>query len=68
MVIKISKADDELLIREFAAKHNIPCTKAVIKAVQMAEDIHLMQGKVATYQFMLKAMREEYSKKNPLRI
>jgi len=66
MNIKISKPEDELLIREFAAKHKLPCTKAVIKAVTMAEDIHMMQGKVATYQFMLKAMREEYAKKNPL--
>jgi len=66
MQIKITKPDDELTIREFAAKHNLPITKAVLKAVEMAEDIHLMQGKVATYQFMIKAIKEECRKKNPL--
>lgn len=66
MVIKITKPDDELLIREFAMKHNMPVTKAVLKAIAMADDVDIMKGKVATYQFMIKAMKEEYRKKNPL--
>lgn len=66
MTIKIAKVEDEQLIREFAAKHKLPCTKAVVKAVTMAEDIHFMQGQVASLKFFIRALREEHQKKNPL--
>jgi|APGre2960657373_1045057.scaffolds.fasta_scaffold05556_5 hypothetical protein len=66
MQIKIAKYEDEQLIREFAAKHKLPCTKAVIHAVKMAEDVHFMQGQVASLKFFIKCLREEHAKKNPL--
>jgi hypothetical protein len=64
MQIKIAKYEDEQLIREFAAKHKLPCTKAVIHAVKMAEDVHFRQ--VASLKFFIKCLREEHAKKNPL--
>lgn len=67
MTIKISNPDDELTIRAFATKHKMPITKAVLHAIKLSEDIHLMQGQVATYKFMIKAMREDFysQKKKP---
>lgn len=67
MTIKISNPDDQLTIRAYATKHKLPITKAVLHAIKQSEDIHLMQGQVATYKFMLKAMREDFysDKKKP---
>jgi hypothetical protein len=65
--IKITNPDDELTIRAFATKNRMPITKAVMHAIKLSEDIYLMQGQVATYKFMLKAMKEDFysDKKKP---
>ena len=66
MNIRITDPHDEERIRKFAKFKNLPISKAVGEAVRLAEEVHFMQGKVASLQFFIKALREEYAKKNPL--
>lgn len=66
MNIRITDPHDEERIRKFAKFKNLPITKAVGEAVRLADEAIMLQGKVASLQFFIKALREEYAKKNPL--
>jgi hypothetical protein len=66
MNIRITDPHDEERIRKFAAQKRLPITKAVGEAVRLADEVLFMQGKVASLQFFIKCLREEYAKKNPL--
>lgn len=66
MNIRITDPHDEERIRKFAAQKHMPITKAVGEAVRLADEVLFMQGKVASLQFFIKCLREEYAKKNPL--
>ena len=66
MKINITDPFDEESIRKFAKFKKLPLTKAVALAVKIAEDVHFMEGKVASLEFFIKCLREEYKKKNPL--
>ena len=66
MNIRITDPHDEERIRKFAAVKRLPITKAVGEAVRLADEAIMLKGKVASLQFFIKALREEYAKKNPL--
>jgi hypothetical protein len=66
MNIRITDPHDEERIRKFAKTKRLPITKAVGEAVRLADEVLFMQGKVASLQFFIKCLREEYAKKNPL--
>ena len=66
MNIRITDPHDEERIRKFAAQKRLPITKAVGEAVRLADEAIMLKGKVASLQFFIKALREEYAKKNPL--
>lgn len=66
MNIRITNPDDEERIRKFAALKRLPITKAVGEAVRLADEAIMLQGRVASLQFFIKCLREEYAKKNPL--
>lgn len=66
MKIHITNRLDEERIRKYAKFKRLPITKAVALAVKLAEDVHFMEGKVASLEFFIKCLREEYNKKHPL--
>lgn len=66
MKIHITNRLDEERIRKYAKFKRLPITKAVALAVKLAEDVHFMEGKVASLEFFIKCLREEYKKKHPL--
>ena len=66
MKINITDPLDEENIRKFAKFKKLPLTKAVALAVKIAEDVHFMEGKVASLEFFIKCLREEYKKRTRL--
>lgn len=64
MNIKISKEEEKILVRRYAVSKKLSLVRAVIQAVEYAEERPFLLGKIATYEFMLRIRKEEEEERN----
>lgn len=63
MTIRITDPEDVKIIRDYATRKQLTLGKAVIHAIKESDQLPYAMGDAATAKFMLKVMKEEYTKK-----
>lgn len=65
MTIRITDPEDVKIVKDYAARKQLPYGKAFLHAIKESDELPYAMGEAATAKFMLRVMKEDFYNKKP---